>query len=155
MGNGRVMALKMAPQLGNQRRKPSVQQKIIVATTAIVILFASQIKLLNTAENLVADEVEKEKEFIDNNILSTRWYEEDERNVSCDSSPCNGFFAYDAPSKDKNASFHVLQTAVAAYSYGPETNSDTNNTLIFMPNITNHPSCVQEWKESRPKWVDR
>ena len=147
--------MKMAPQLGNKRRRQlSVQQKIVATTAIVLILFASQIKLLNTAENLVADEVEKEKEFIDNDISSTRWNEV-ERHVSCDSSPCNGFFAYDAPSKDKNASFHVLQTAVAAYNYGPESNSDTNNTLIFMPNITNHPSCVQEWKESRPKWVDR
>ncbi|KAL7454078.1 hypothetical protein ACHAWC_005706 [Mediolabrus comicus] len=143
----------MAPHLGNQQRQRSVQQKI-VATTAIVILVASQIKLLNTAENLLADEVEKEKEFIDNNILSTPWYGE-ERNISCDSSQCNGFFAYDAPSKDKNASFHVLLLAVAAYNYGPERNSGAKNELIFMPNITNHPSCVQEWKESRPKWVNR
>jgi hypothetical protein len=105
--------------------------------------------ILNTAENLVADEAEKEEGFID----KLKYMKE--RHVSCDSSPCNGFFAYDAPSKDKNASFHIFQKAVAAYNYGPERNSDAKNQLIFMPNITNHPSCVQEWKESRPKWVDR
>lgn len=142
----------MAPHLGRNLKQPSVQQ--IVAITAIVILLASQIKLLNTAENLVADEAEKEEGFIDNNILSTRWYEKG-KNVSCDSSPCNGFFAYDAPGTEKNASFHVFQKAVAAYNYGPERNSNAKNELIFMPNITNHPSCVQEWKESRPKWVNR
>ena len=143
----------MAPHLGNQQRQRSVQQKI-VATTAIVILVASQIKLLNTAENLLADEVEKEKEFIDNNILSTPWYGE-ERNISCDSSPCNGFFAYEGPNKDKKAALEVFQKAVAEYGYPPERNNETHNKLIFMPNITNHLSCVQEWKESRPKWVNR
>jgi hypothetical protein len=102
-----------------------------------------------SAENLV------ENKFIDNNIFSTALAYEEERHVSCDSSPCNGFFAYDAPSKDKNASLHILQTAVAAYHYFPERNSDAKNKLIFMPNITNHPSCVQEWKESRPKWHSR
>lgn len=58
----------MAPHLGRNLKQPSVEQ--IVAITAIVILLASQIKLLNTAENLVADEAEKEEGFIDNNILS-------------------------------------------------------------------------------------
>ena len=141
----------MAPHLGRNRKQPSVQQ--IVSITAIVILLASQIKQLNTAENLVADEVEKEEDFI--NKISQVLSGMKERHVSCDSSPCNGFFAYDAPSKDKNTSFHIFQKAVATYNYGPERNSDAKNELIFMPNITNHPSCVQEWKESRPKWVNR
>ncbi|KAL7436546.1 hypothetical protein ACHAXM_005256 [Skeletonema potamos] len=75
--------------------------------------------------------------------------------VSCDSSPCNGFFAYNGPNKDKKAALDVLQKAVAVYHYGNERNSETENIMIFMPKITNHPSCVLEWKESRSKWVDR
>jgi len=71
--------------------------------------------------------------------------------VSCDSSPCNGFFAYDGKAvKD------ILQkAAVAEYNYGRQRNNETHNTMIFMPNTTNHSSCVTEWKESRSKWVDR
>jgi len=75
--------------------------------------------------------------------------------ISCDSNPCNGFFAYDGPNMDSKAAMDVLQKAVAEYNYGPERNNETHNTMIFMPTETNHPSCVVEWKESRTKWVDR
>ena len=75
--------------------------------------------------------------------------------ISCDSSPCNGFFAYDGPNYDKKSASDILQKAVAEYYYGNERNNATHNKMIFMPTATNHPSCVSEWKESRPKWVER
>lgn len=77
------------------------------------------------------------------------------QNISCDTSPCNGFFAYDGPNKDKKAALEVFEKAVAEYRYGGERNNETHNQMIFMPNATNHPSCVMEWKEKRPKWVNR
>mmetsp|Transcript_24342 Transcript_24342/g.36211 ORF Transcript_24342/g.36211 Transcript_24342/m.36211 type:complete len:682 (+) Transcript_24342:77-2122(+) len=59
--------------------------------------------------------------------------------VSCDSSPCKGFFAYDGPNKDKKAVKDILQkAAVAEYNNGRQRNNETHNTTIFMPNTTNH-----------------
>jgi hypothetical protein len=75
--------------------------------------------------------------------------------VTCDSTPCNGFFAYDGPNKNKTSAASNMQNAVAAYHYGGEKNSETENTMIFMPDKTDPRECIQEWKESRAKWVDR
>ena len=51
--------------------------------------------------------------------------------VSCDSSPCNGFFAYDGPNMDSKAAMDVLQKAVAEYNYGTERNNETHNTIGY------------------------
>jgi len=78
-----------------------------------------------------------------------------QKSITCDASPCNGFFVYDGPNKDKKSALDIFEKAVEEYNYGGERNNKTHNTMIFMPTATNHPSCVIEWKESRPKWVER
>jgi hypothetical protein len=93
--------------------------------------------------------------LVDSDIVNKESGDSNSSRVSCDSSPCNGFFAYDGPNYDKKAASDIFQKAVAEYNYGPERNNATHNKMIFMPNTTNHPSCVLEWKESRPKWVNR
>mmetsp|Transcript_22370 Transcript_22370/g.34374 ORF Transcript_22370/g.34374 Transcript_22370/m.34374 type:complete len:375 (-) Transcript_22370:15-1139(-) len=139
----------------------------IVTITAISFLLASQFKLLisftgHRLKDLGNDQgtivpVEDEKQQL------TGMMRENQNQTapimhtqpSCESSPCNGFFAYDGPNKDKKAALDALKKAVAVYNYGGERNNETHNKMILMPNATNHPSCVAEWKESRPKWVNR
>jgi len=146
-------------------RPQSRHYQKIVTIIAIAFLLASQFKLLisftghrlKDLENDLgttvpvdaktpANQYEQKESELDgpNNAHPT---------ISCDSSPCNGFFAYDGPNKDKKAAVDALKKAVAVYNYGGERNNETHNEMIFMPNATNHPSCVAEWKESRPKWV--
>jgi hypothetical protein len=75
--------------------------------------------------------------------------------VSCDSNPCQGIFAYAGPNTDTTNSLEVMTKAIASYNYGNERNSATENKMIFMPTKTDPHSCVEEWKSSRPNWVDR
>ncbi|KAL3790419.1 hypothetical protein HJC23_013591 [Cyclotella cryptica] len=77
------------------------------------------------------------------------------KGVTCDSTPCNGFFAYSPPNRDERNATETLKKASASYNYGNERNTETLNQMIFMPSKTNAEECVHEWKESRPKWVDR
>jgi FkbM family methyltransferase len=74
--------------------------------------------------------------------------------VVCDSTPCQGIFAYSGPNKD-TSSVDTMTKAIASYNYGPEANSETENKMIFMPTKTDPLSCVEEWKSSRSSWVDR
>ena len=75
--------------------------------------------------------------------------------VTCESTPCNGFFAYSGPNRNTTAAFEVLRKAVATYNYGNDRNNETLNQMIYMPSETDPQNCVNEWKESRQKWVDR
>ena len=74
--------------------------------------------------------------------------------ISCDSSPCQGTFAYSPPNKDASNAVEVMTEAIKTYKYGNVPNSPDNN-LIFMPTKTDPKSCVEEWKNSRSSWVDR
>ena len=75
--------------------------------------------------------------------------------VTCDSSPCDGVFAYSGPNHNPINALKVLTDAVATYSYGNEMNTATDNTMIFMPTNTDPQSCVSEWKQSRFVWIRR
>jgi hypothetical protein len=75
--------------------------------------------------------------------------------VVCDSTPCQGIFAYSGPNKDTSSAVDTMTKAIASYNYGPEANSETENKMIFMPTKTDPLSCVEEWKSSRSSWVDR
>lgn len=75
--------------------------------------------------------------------------------VTCESTPCNGFFAYSGPNRNTTAALEVMRKAVATYNYGGDRNNETLNKMIFMPSETDPQSCVNEWKESRHTWVDR
>ena len=97
--------------------------------------------------NTSVDRHEQIKKVEDNSIGQSQ-------NITCDSSPCNGFFAYEGPNKDKKAALEVFQKAVAEYGYPPERNNETHNKLIFMPNSSNHPSCVIDgllYRNPKPK----
>lgn len=85
----------------------------------------------------------------------TKVSEGPEVSVSCDSSPCRGSFAYSPPNKDANNALEVMTKAIESYKYGNKLNSPDNNIMIFMPTKTDPTSCVEEWKSSRPSWVDR
>lgn len=78
-----------------------------------------------------------------------------EVSVSCDSTPCNGIFAYSGPNKDASNALEVMTKAIASYHYGNEINTETDNKMIFMPTKTDPQSCVEEWKSSGAAWVDR
>jgi hypothetical protein len=75
--------------------------------------------------------------------------------VTCDSNPCNGLFSYSPPNTDTTNALEVMTKAIASYNYGNERNSATENKMIFMPTKTDPHSCMEEWKSSRPNWVDR
>jgi hypothetical protein len=151
--------------LGFQRTQTETRLlQLLVTIFAIVFLLASQFKLLASLTtglwhiNIEQAQVnqhenENEQKRLGNN--KNYFTNTTPANVSCDSSPCNGFFAYDGPNMDKIAALDVFEKAVSVYNYGPEKNSETKNKMIFMPNMTNHQSCVREWKESIPKWRDR
>jgi hypothetical protein len=161
----------MAVSLG-PRREIQTSHYLIVTAFAIAILLVTQFKALVTITHNGRHIEDGEKNFLGTSIprdVKMPYNQSDQKvsesigpitinsnsSVSCDSSPCNGFFAYNGPNRDKKAALDVLQKAVAVYHYGNERNSETENIMIFMPNITNNPSCVLEWKESRSKWVDR
>ena len=134
----------------------------VVAFISVAFLLASQIKSNISLTGKLVKDFENEG-LVDSNrqgnqlldIVNEESGDSNSSRVSCDSSPCNGFFAYDGPNYDKKAASDILRKAVAQYNYGPERNNATHNKMIFMPNTTNHPSCVLEWKESRLKWVNR
>jgi hypothetical protein len=76
--------------------------------------------------------------------------------VTCDSFPCNGFFAYDGPNRDTKSAMTVMKKTIETYSYGNERNNETVNKMIFMPkNTEDGISCVKEWRESGQSWRDR
>ena len=68
-----------------------------------------------------------------------------EVSVSCDSSPCQGSFAYFPPNNDVINALEVMSNAIQSYSYGNILNGN-GNKLIFMPTKTDPISCVEEWK---------
>lgn len=86
-------------------------------------------------------------------LLATR------KEVTCDSDPCDGFFAYAPPNKNKTSAAEIFKKEVAVYGYGGDgVNNETSNIMIFIPNETSATSvegCVEEWKEGREKWTDR
>ncbi|KAL7474047.1 hypothetical protein ACHAW6_000045, partial [Cyclotella cf. meneghiniana] len=77
------------------------------------------------------------------------------KGVTCDSTPCDGFFAYSPPNYDKHNATETFKKASATYNYGGAKNTETLNNMIFMPSETHAEECVKEWKENRNKWVDR
>lgn len=137
----------------------------IATFAAAALLLSSQFKLLLSLTGLrpkvLEDDlgttvpVESKAPVNQHGLVKKASSNSTSKRITCDASPCNGFFAYDGPNKDKEAALDVLEKAVAKYNYAGERNNETHNRMIFMPNTTNDPSCVIEWKESRPKWVDR
>ena len=77
--------------------------------------------------------------------------------VTCDSTPCNGHFSYSPPNTDKANASITFKHAFDRYKYGSEGKKIPygEQDEIFMPTKTDPRECVDEWKSSRPSWVDK
>ena len=76
--------------------------------------------------------------------------------ITCDSTPCNGFFSYSPPNTDKENASATFQYAFERYKYGHggEKQPDGTQKEIFMPKNVGM-ACTNEWKEARGNWTNR
>lgn len=83
--------------------------------------------------------------------------------ISCDSTPCQGFFAYSNPNTDVQNASKEFHHAYETYKYGfmGDKVADGKQEEIFIPttatkDINNVEECVREWREaSKNMWTNR
>ena len=106
-------------------------------------------------QQMPADVVEDLRDPINTQMLKPKKAELSP--VECDSTPCNGFFAYSPPNTDTANASATFKHAFDRYKYGygGEKTPDREQKEIFMPTKTDPRGCVDEWKSSRASWVER
>jgi len=67
------------------------------------------------------------------------------RSVTCDATPCNGFFQYVGPNRAPNAT-EILRAENRTYTISP-------TIKIFFPKSTTPAECVREWRSNKEEWA--